>query len=50
MDDEVNTVEQTLAQFREVSLYQIPPRSGAAGHKSGVQWSPPLPTVYQATW
>ena len=33
MADEV--IEATLAQFREVNLYQIPPRSGAGGHKSG---------------
>lgn len=33
MADEV--VEQTLAQFREVNLYKIPPRSGASGHRSG---------------
>lgn len=33
MEDEA--VVQTLAQFREVSLYKIPPRSGASGHKSG---------------
>ena len=35
MADEEEAVVQTLAQFREVSLYKIPPRSGASGHKSG---------------
>ena len=28
-------VIQTLAQFREVNLYKIPPRFDAGGHKSG---------------
>ncbi len=30
-----DTVEHTLYIGREVSLYQIPPRPGAEGHKSG---------------
>ena len=33
MDDDA--IEETLAQFRDVNLYQIPPRPGAGGHKSG---------------
>jgi hypothetical protein len=33
MDDEA--IEETLAQFRDVNLYQIPPRPRAGGHKSG---------------
>lgn len=34
-DEADDVVEQTLGQFRDVSLYKIPPRSGASGHKSG---------------
>ena len=31
----MSEIEQTLFQAKEVTVYKIPPRPGAGGHKSG---------------